>query len=105
MEKHSTSVSEITQNLLNGFSFEGSNDIKMSLENLRDNVMEHLEKDPIRTVGVAFSLAYAGTKMIRSTDRKEFGKKLLNSAGAALVYGLLNPIIHSKAKENAADEN
>jgi len=96
------SIIDVTQNLLKTLSFDHTDDMKSSLKELSDTVIEHLNEDPVRTLGVAFSLGFALTNMLRApgTDIK---KKLANAAGAALVYGVVNPILKSTSHSESQD--
>ena len=98
MEKQN-SVIEITHQLLNSLNFEHTDEIKSSLRGLGDSIKENLNESPLRTVGVAFCIGFAVTSILR-TSRKELQMKLADAAGAALVYGLVNPILRAR-EENS----
>ena len=95
MEK-SESIIDVTQNLIKTLGFEHTDEVKTSLKTLSDNVIEQLNEDPVRTIGIAFSLGFALTNLLRTAGGKDIQKKLASVAGSALVYGFVNPILKSQ---------
>ena len=88
MEK-SESIIDVTQNLIKTLGFEHTDEVKTSLKTLSDNVIEQLNEDPVRTIGIAFSLGFALTNLLRTAGGKDIQKKLKYPGAAKDEQGRL----------------
>jgi len=89
------SVIDATRHLLESFSSGGSEDLKNSFKGLKDQILQRLNDDPLRTIGIALTLGFTATKILNSAGGSDLKKKFAQTVGSALVYGLVNPVLKS----------
>lgn len=99
--QNQTSVIDVSRKLLEALNSGGPEEMKTSLKDLKDQVIGHLNDDPIRTIGVAFTLGFVATKMMRLSGHG-LQKKIAQAVGSAFVYGLVNPML--KTGMNSAND-
>jgi len=85
------SILDITHRLIKSFGSE-QEQMRTSIKNVGTEIVEQLKSDPLRTLGVAFSVGFVLVKALRSPEQG-LQKKLASAAGSALVYGLVNQIV------------
>ncbi len=98
MPENDSDILAQAESLIRGYDLEKASLMKQTLKDTKENVIRSLENDPIRTIGIAFSLGYASTRLIQSPD-VEAKRDLAKTLGAALIYGLMSPMIESAPHE------